>query len=652
MATASAGEKSGIFLPPNQFKSHLKTAGFPSHPYTVRIPVRKLFHAAVLSLAVVAVVLAAGEVKLRIYLQDGSLQAGNLITENPDSFVILGKDGRVEIQKKNIMFINGKTLKQWNERPDKLFQTEIMPSDVPNPAYVNDKSLPPPPPVPQAPVKSVLPPAPPPSAPAAAAPAEPASAPGVSAMAAAIAAPVPPSVVAPAAAAPRDTASARRAARAARAKARPQPEPAAPAAVAAAAPARPSNRRLQERAALGATHRERGFALLAQGRNGAAMKELMIARVFEPNHGETFLALARMYHDAGLNEAALKFLDHFSLRKSDAAAALTSTIQNEMKRKDQLQLRFQILGVAGAFAWLPFVLLYRRFRRRKAAAPVTVAVEDAIEAPSEEEASSAPETPTWVAETEAAFTPPLASPPPMPSAPPAMAQTLPPPPPRPLDLPAPETGGERLPGDLPPALPEAPVPLAQEPLSDEPVAPEPAVPETVPGVEAPRVLPTEPAVPEEVRAPVPEAEPEPIPELMPLTPDPVLAAPDPREILANARGVEYALIRGNQAASEGRLDEGRRAYRTALALNSDCASAHLGLGYLAFFEERWEVALVHYRKALDIDPSSADAHYGIARVLLEINRLDEAVPELRATLTLDPTNGDARDALTAIGKPA
>src|SRR5690348_2498223 len=104
-----------------------------------RIGVRRLATAAFVFLSLAATS-AIAEVKLRIYLQDGSLQSGNLISETPEAFVILAKDGRSEIQKKSIMFINGKTLKQWEDRPDKLFQTEIMPSELPNPAFVNDKA--------------------------------------------------------------------------------------------------------------------------------------------------------------------------------------------------------------------------------------------------------------------------------------------------------------------------------------------------------------------------------------------------------------------------------------------------------------------------------------------------------------------------------
>lgn len=101
---------------------------------------RKIAIKVALILLLLGPVLSWAEVKLRIYLQDGTLQAGNLVADNPDSFVVLTKEGRVEIKKDKIMFVNGKTLKQWEERPDKLFQTEIIPSEIPNPAYVNDKA--------------------------------------------------------------------------------------------------------------------------------------------------------------------------------------------------------------------------------------------------------------------------------------------------------------------------------------------------------------------------------------------------------------------------------------------------------------------------------------------------------------------------------
>jgi hypothetical protein len=111
----------------------------PNNAYTMRKSLKIPLEFALIFLLAGSVSISA-DVKLRIYLQDGTLQAGNLVTETPETFVILSKEGRAEIKKDKIMFINGKTLKQWQERPDKLFQTEIIPSDIPDPAYVNDKA--------------------------------------------------------------------------------------------------------------------------------------------------------------------------------------------------------------------------------------------------------------------------------------------------------------------------------------------------------------------------------------------------------------------------------------------------------------------------------------------------------------------------------
>ena len=581
---------------------------------------------------------APAEVKLRIYMQDGSLQAGNLITETTDSFVILGKDGRVELQKKNIMFVNGKTLKQWNDRPDKLFQTEIIPSDVPDPSFVNNKAPLPLPPAPVIEKKVDVPPAL--KAPVAS---------SRSATPVAVLAPVEP--VAPAAA----PVAARSPATIAPKAQAPKPEPrshrkvkivAAPAAeppVVAAAPVetapvparRPGSRRLGERAVKGAAHREHGFALLSQGDTGQAMQELMIARLFEPDNGDTNLALGRIHEKDGLHDAALKYLGHWTLRKSDAAAAEIAAINREVEGNARSLFHLQIAVGAGVFSWLPFVLAYRRFRRRRLAARASDAKAELDKMPAAAEAESAPaKAPDWVKQVEARFTEaaPVAPPAPIKMAPPPIKVTPPPAPvaepvaPEPVPAPFEFIREEEVFSEEPPATPisEAPAPM-EEPVVEE--------------IVQPRI--EEPAM----DAPAEEIEP---------AFEPAAASNDfdPSEILAMARSVENSLVRANAAAAAGRVDEARRGYRTALVLNADCASAHLGLGYLAFMEEKWDTALLHYREALKIDPQSADAHYGAARVLLEINRVDDAVPELRATLTIDPTHDDARDALTAIGKPA
>jgi hypothetical protein len=82
---------------------------------------KKFIHFALFFSLVTAGTVSA-DIKLRVYLKDGTLQAGNFVTETEKSFVILTKTGREEILKDNIMFVNGKTLAQWQTRPDKLFR--------------------------------------------------------------------------------------------------------------------------------------------------------------------------------------------------------------------------------------------------------------------------------------------------------------------------------------------------------------------------------------------------------------------------------------------------------------------------------------------------------------------------------------------------
>lgn len=292
-----------------------------------RLHVRRVFAAAFAFLCL-GLTPAPAEVKLRIYLHDGSLQSGNLVTENANTFVILTKDGaRVEIPRKDIMFINGKTLKQWEERPDKFFQTEIMPSEVPDPAFVNNKAA-----LPKVPALAAQKPA--------EKPVEKKPAPVPTAT------PAPVVEGKPIAATPKPTPTPRPSPKSTPSPT-PTPTPAPqkmdkpqtpPPAVTAAAPAegeRKLSKRLRERAAKGARHRERAFVLMEQGEQGQAIQNFLIARLLEPDHGDTYLALARVSRDEGLYDLALKYYTHWTLRKSkdatDEAEAVRLLIEAKKK---------------------------------------------------------------------------------------------------------------------------------------------------------------------------------------------------------------------------------------------------------------------------------------------------------------------------------
>lgn len=576
--------------------------------------------------ALLAFVLSAGpslaDVKLRIYLQDGALQAGTLVTETPKSFVILTGDGRVEVPKSSIMFINGKTLKQWQDRPDKLFQTEIMPSEVPDPSFVNDKSLPP---VPSLPSKTaaVKPPAP-------VKPVSPVVTPKVAPPAAAEP-PVAPARKAPAVATPPEAPAgvARREAR------KPAPPAVREKAVESVGSGRESRARAEtasgvtgagrfDRAAAGLTHRERARDFARQGEQGRAWQEYEIARLMEPGNPENPLALARICLELGVLNEARRHFSHPLLRRNAEAREQIQNIGATLAAREKALFKLRVATIAASFAWLPVVVVLRMVRRRrKAIGKTTILADDLL-------TNDELQSPVPAAEAPIDFTHPVA---------PSFEETV--------ELAEAPT---MLPAEEP-AMESWPDPVVERP-SIQPAAEEPVYAEEAP-VEA---APFASEVPVE-----PDPEPEPMEIEEPVAadaPEPVFASamnippPDPEEILSVARTVEASLMRANQRAMEGRLEEARRSYRTALALNPSCASAHLGLGYVSFVEERWETSLLHYRKALDIDAGSADAHYGIARVLLEINRVEDALPELRATLQIDPTYDDARDTLTALSKPA
>jgi tetratricopeptide (TPR) repeat protein len=214
--------------------------------------------------------------------------------------------------------------------------------------------------------------------------------------------------------------------------------------------------------------------------------------------------------------------------------------------------------------------------------------------------------------------------------------------------------------------PPAPKPFIQQPPIKwpskplEPIRMQPAKPpEPMPPVEP--IKPPEPVRMEPLKPPEPiyvqpPKPPEPIkpPELEPVAaaPAPVAPARPFERILETERVVSESLVRGNQFAAEGNIEMARREYRTAAALSTVSVDAQLGLAYLCFLQEQWDLSMQHYLNAIQINPRSADAHYGLGRVLMELNRVNDAIPELRKALELDPTLFDAQETLTSLGQLA
>lgn len=621
-----------------------------------------------------APVFLGANVKLRIYLKDGSLQAGNLVKEDETQFIVLTKEGRVEILKTNIMFVNGKTLSQWNARPDKNYSTEILPSDVPDRAYINDKAALPPPvelpaitrkpvveeikPVEQAaPVEDVRPEVARNEEPIdlirdaanaqafkeikAKKAAKEKPKPAEEKVAAAPVEPPPAKMVIPVAETPRPKKKRVRPVVTAAAPAGAAPVVETPSEVKAAetmSVAAPVRRSLRvgkfDREGYAINHYNVAMQYMEQGERGRAAQELHIAHTLNKWDEKTALALGTFYKDAGVIPRARKYLDLPALRKKPEIQAM----QAEMTKIEQWRAYWPWIyagSFLGAFiVSLLGIALLRRTRKPTAPPPLVVTSENIDEIAEQLEV---PEPlPTIVPMKDTIVAGPMFA---------AKDE-------KPVQKPV-SAFDDVFKVEKPEPLAPKPFiqPLPQEPVSQPPLAKpneplKPFEPMREPlKLEPPkRVEPVRPAEP--VKIPIPE----------PVAAAPVaeraeLARPYER-ILETERVVSESLVRGNKLAAEGNIEMARREYRTAAALNMANVDAQLGLAYLCFLQEQWELSMQHYLNALQINPRSADAHYGLGRILLELGRVNDAIPEVRKALELDPTLFDAQETLTSLGQLA
>jgi Flp pilus assembly protein TadD len=95
----------------------------------------------------------------------------------------------------------------------------------------------------------------------------------------------------------------------------------------------------------------------------------------------------------------------------------------------------------------------------------------------------------------------------------------------------------------------------------------------------------------------------------------------------------------------GRLDEAEAAFRRALSVDADYASAHDGLGLVFERQARPEAAAACFQKAVALDPARAEFCNNLGFALLARGRLQEAEIYLRRSLALDPAYQTARNNL-------
>ena len=409
-------------------------------------------------------------------------------------------------------------------------------------------------------------------------------------------------------------------------------------------------------------HYEKALTHLNNDEVGRATAELHFATVLNRRNDDAYLKLGTIYKNAGIFDRAEKYFDHPGLKKNKAVTEMKAEmVLVEEENKKKAYFLYGATGV-GVFLMFPMAALARRMAKKKhrkisvesdkilepqtdvaptvkpepvTSSPLAEAVSEVV-ATAEEEAQPKENPLTEIIKPEVESTemesisekdPVL----PNVNIPPEFAggftnfqKDLPRIPDRD------EVKEEEIPQDVVEETPLAPVEEAQTPVELPPVKQE----------EPPK---------QEIRS-----------ALVPLSAFdnelPPRPEPSPEEIrkveMRFAKKVDEAIQKGNQFAAEEKYDESWRQYRTAMALNSRSVEAMLGLAFLCFMKNQWELSLEYYVKVLEIDPSSADAHYGIGRVMMETQQVDEAIPEFQKTLDLDPSFDDARETLSSLGEAA
>jgi len=99
---------------------------------------------------------------------------------------------------------------------------------------------------------------------------------------------------------------------------------------------------------------------------------------------------------------------------------------------------------------------------------------------------------------------------------------------------------------------------------------------------------------------------------------------------------------------EGRLEEARRHYAAALALDPSYRSPYFGGGFLLQWERRWEQAEKAHRAVLDLDPESWYPVVGLAQIAARRRRYAEAEAMFRRALAAVPESLDALRGLAEI----
>jgi tetratricopeptide (TPR) repeat protein len=124
------------------------------------------------------------------------------------------------------------------------------------------------------------------------------------------------------------------------------------------------------------------------------------------------------------------------------------------------------------------------------------------------------------------------------------------------------------------------------------------------------------------------------------------------DLLPGSAAPSYRLAR--HLVRLGRLEEGRRFYQQAVALDGSYKGAYSSAGFHRYWREQFEAAGQEFRDIQVLDPDDVYAHLGLGLLATRGKRWGEAEQHLRAALTGDPCLVDAQhvlgDVLVKLGR--
>lgn len=104
--------------------------------------------------------------------------------------------------------------------------------------------------------------------------------------------------------------------------------------------------------------------------------------------------------------------------------------------------------------------------------------------------------------------------------------------------------------------------------------------------------------------------------------------------------IENLINQGNYFLSRGRLEEGEEIFLEVLKYDDKNITALSNLGYIKYFQEKYEEGIDYCNKVLKLKPLDSYSHKGKGLHLAKLGRVEEGIEFLKKAIELDPSFPD------------